>query len=406
MKFLLIYEIVLMALHVLTTFVVSNVNLKKSSWNTTNGQTYLNNHDNMSILMMSWNKPLNHYFNNVLESKRCTYLQCSKVYNDMTIVLGVENFQQGADAIRKRKYTSSPKQVYDRQNAIKKYLCTKTSAIEMSKSTSKISSTPYKSAFKIIMYSNKLENCNEEVIASVLSSNKVCELCKRPGASVGAMKFCLNHIGTNAEQVCCLNILKHKHLPSTRKTLTNILQLPSKTVMLNNNNKKIWIDLTIKHILKIVEWTNDNSDLIIMVQWICACISGEEALLTQMTILGKNAHDEQLNCKSVVTPMFVYAKHIYFFQRRCIQRHLCRQHNTPHDMDTNSLALDRSHIHILPLCPYLTIHIFNVQMICGNNDDVNDPLTIQNVQCGSINTKRLLSIVVLPSYFYFLLLLL
>ncbi|ETO16761.1 hypothetical protein RFI_20578 [Reticulomyxa filosa] len=316
-----------MALHVLNAFVVSNVNLQTLSWNTANGQTYLNNHGNMIILMMSWNKLLNQYFDNVWKRERCTYLQCSKVYNSLIIVLAVENFQQGVDAIRKRKYTSSPKQVHDLQNATKKNLYVNTPAMKMYKSTSRISSTSYTSAFKIIklkknvyakkkreiyVYHNKLEHCKVEVITSTPLPNEACELCKRSGASVEleilfAMKCYMHHIGMNAElnhkyytllqQVCYHNVVIsntmnaqfHTCAMSTRKTSPDILQLMSKTAM----------------------------DFVVIVQWISHAFQAIEVLLVQFTILGENAHDKQLNCKSVtyLTPhclhtniqQFVYA---------------------------------------------------------------------------------------------------
>ncbi|ETO04262.1 hypothetical protein RFI_33135, partial [Reticulomyxa filosa] len=149
--------------------------------------------------------------------------------------------------------------------------------------------------------SNKLEHFKVEVISSTPLSNEAYELCKRSGASVEleisfAMKCYVNHIGMNAElnhkyytllqQVCYHNVVIsnttnaqfHICAMSTRKTLPDILQLLSKTAMLNNNNNKNLDRSYDKADLKNLcgysvallsgEWTNDNRGFVVMVQWV------------------------------------------------------------------------------------------------------------------------------------------
>ncbi|ETO04792.1 hypothetical protein RFI_32605, partial [Reticulomyxa filosa] len=216
----LIYGIVLMVLYVLNTVVVaSNVNTRNSNGN---GQTHLKNH-NMVILMISWGILINQYFNDVGKPKKWKCTQCAKVYNITTIpvvqISNKESMHLENERIRLLQSNSMINTMQPKKNSYTKMMAT-----NMSKSTLSISLAAYGSTFKLLMCryitvmkdliekkysekkrevyvyqeiilkkqnknSNKLENCELDVIASTTQSNDQCKLCKRSRASIGQATF-------------------------------------------------------------------------------------------------------------------------------------------------------------------------------------------------------------------------
>ncbi|ETO04650.1 hypothetical protein RFI_32745, partial [Reticulomyxa filosa] len=250
-----IYGIVLIVLHVLNVAVVaSNVTTRNSSGNVTNGQIYLKNHD-MIILMTSWNMLINQYFNNVWKLKKWKCVQYAKVYN-ITIISAVqisnnESMHSENERIRLLQTTSMINAMQLKKNSY-----TKATATNMFKSNLSISLVSYGSSFKLLMYrkkysekkgclrisrdskceggvivyiidfikidlkkknknSNKLENCEADVMESTIQSNEHFKLCKRSRASIGPATFFCSQMLRVPSQRKCRNqppILWHRYV--------------------------------------------------------------------------------------------------------------------------------------------------------------------------------------------------
>ncbi|ETN99871.1 hypothetical protein RFI_37596, partial [Reticulomyxa filosa] len=150
MKPSLVFEIILMALHVLNAFHVvlsaSNVARDNSS---ENGQKYSNDQDDMCISITPWNTLAKHSISQMWISKTWECVQCPSGHNNVTMVSLVQIFNNGPlqlknESIRLLKRSN--------QTQSKKNIYVKTIAMNTSPYISEISSLSYVSIFKALSH--------------------------------------------------------------------------------------------------------------------------------------------------------------------------------------------------------------------------------------------------------------
>ncbi|ETO18202.1 hypothetical protein RFI_19077 [Reticulomyxa filosa] len=166
--------LVLMALHVLNTFLVlssiTNVIFNPIK-DVTNRQTHSNCHNMFATL---WN---NYYLNNVQASKTWKCLYCAQIYT-LIILSNLHIFNKRSMVLENESVRCPTSKLLINTKISKKNLCIKIPYMNMPQLTLIISATFCKLIFKSLSHSIVLADSEVEVVPRT-PSNKKCVLCQQ-----------------------------------------------------------------------------------------------------------------------------------------------------------------------------------------------------------------------------------